>query len=198
MLVYIIPGIVFLVVLIYIILEKALYKEPKDQGYFSNVESVDFFKSKMIAADPKYVLILSIFTGILIGIITGMVSLIVARSYLVTLSTIVILIAYMKEITRTIHIEEGKLILSDFLMKRKEFTPNQIVGMYIYSYNKKFLKHNAYTTKLVITERSGKRTKFILSSLDVKAVQNMMKDNFGIRNYKIFIQKREKVTEIKY
>jgi hypothetical protein len=65
----------------------------------------------------------------------------------------------------------------------------KITGMYIYSYNKKFLKNHAYTTKLVVVEDSGKKHKFSLSSLDNKAVLNLMKDTFGVTNNKMYIAK---------
>ena len=91
------------------------------------------------------------------------------------------------ELTRTIELKEGKLIFSRFLYRQKTFDVARITGMYIYSYNKKFLKKHAYTTKLVVVEDNGKTTKFSLSSLDNKSVLNMMKDSFGVVNNKMFI-----------
>jgi hypothetical protein len=48
--------------------------------------------------------------------------------------------------------------------------------MYIYSYTKKFLKKRALTTKLIVVTKTDKFYKFVLSSLDNKAVLNMIKE----------------------
>ena len=62
--------------------------------------------------------------------------------------------------------------------------------MYLYSWNKKFLKKHALTTKLVITTNSDKKYKFVISSLDNKAVLNLLKENFGVINNKMYIGKK--------
>ena len=79
------------------------------------------------------------------------------------------------------------------LFTETELDATKIRGMYIYSYNKKFLKSHAYTTKLVITDTDNHITKYTLSSLDNKAVLNMMKESFGVNSYKMFISKHEKM-----
>ena len=94
------------------------------------------------------------------------------------------------EITKRISIREGVITLSGFLLKTKQIDISRITGMYIYSYNRKFMKGHAYTVKLVIVDDSGKRTKYTLSSIDNRAVTNMMKENFGIEKNKMYIAKR--------
>ena len=56
---------------------------------------------------------------------------------------------------------------------------------------KRFLKNHAHTTKLVVSTRTDKTYKFVLSSLNYKAVLNMMKENFGITDYKIYMTKKD-------
>lgn len=196
MIAYILSGIIIVLALINYILGIVLYEKPKEKGYFNNVCDVDMSREKTIAADPKYVLVISIITGILMGLYLGYVNVLEKSGLIITLTATIIAITYLIEITRMITIKEGKLTLSKFLSFDKEINLNQITGMYIYSYNKKFLKSHAYTTKLVITERDGKTTKFTLSSIDNKAVLNMMKDSFAINSYKMFISKHE--SENKY
>ena len=115
--------------------------------------------------------------------------------FLVSLAILVVLIitiCYLIEITRKITIKDDKLILSKMFSKKVEIYGNQIKGIYIYSFNKKFLKKRALTTKLVVVEKTDKFHKFTLSSLDNKAVLNMLKENFGVQNYKMYIEKRNK------
>lgn len=191
MLIYIISGIIIVLALINFILGIKLYEEPKENGYFNNVGNLDMARERTIAADPKYVLIISIITGILMGLYLGYAAALEKSGIIITATVVIIAIMYLIEITRTVTLKEGKLVLSKFLSFEKEIDVNQIVGMYIYSYNKKFLKSHAYTTKLVIVGRDGKLTKFTLSSIDNRAILNMMKESFGINSYKMFIAKHE-------
>ena len=89
-------------------------------------------------------------------------------------------------------LKEDKLILSKAFSKKVELYGNQIKGIYIYSFNKKFLKKRALTTKLVVVTKTDKFYKFTLSSIDNKAVLNMIKENFGVTEYKMYIGKNIK------
>lgn len=191
MLIYILSGAIIVLALINFILGIKLYEEPKQGGYFNNVGELDMFRERTIAADPKYVLVISVVTGILLGLYLGYAAALEKGGIVITATVALIAVMYLIEITRTVTLKEGKLTLSKFLSFEKEINVNQIEGMYIYSYNKKFLKSHAYTTKLVIVENGGKITKFTLSSIDNKAILNMMKESFGINSHKMFISKHE-------
>ncbi|MBQ8299688.1 MAG: hypothetical protein IJX99_07565 [Clostridia bacterium] len=191
MLIEILSGIIIVLALINFILGIKLYEKPRENGYFNNVGELNMSRERTIAADPKYVLVISVITGILMGLYLGYAAALEKGGILIVATVIILAIIYLIEITRTVTLKENKLTLSKFLSFEKEIDVNQITGMYIYSYNKKFLKSHAYTTKLVITQRDGKITKFTLSSIDNKAILNMMKESFGINSYKMFISKHE-------
>lgn len=186
---YIITAITYILIITNWILGERLYKEPNNRAFFNNVTTMNLAKERYITANPKYILRLSICTGIFMGFYLGLANLEGIESF-VTVPTLVTLFGvYLMELTRTISLKEGKLKFSRFLYIPKEFDVMRITGMYIYSYNKKFLKNHAYTTKLVIVEDNGKKHKFSLSSLDNKAVLNLMKDTFGVTNNKMYIAK---------
>ncbi len=187
MVVYVITVIIFLVAIINLILGERLYKLPNDKAFFNNVTSVNMTKEKYIAANPRHVVTLSVLTGALIGLYLGLAKVNEIRNSIITIAIVFLLVIYFMELTRTITLKEGKLTFSRFLYKTQTFDVTKITGIYIYSYNKKFLKKHAYTTKLVVVEDSGKKFKFSLSSLDNKSVLNMMKDSFGVVNNKMFI-----------
>lgn len=191
MLVYIITAIMFVLIVINWFLGENLYILPKENGFFNNVTQYNLNKEKDIAADPKYVLLISAVTGILIGLYLAFASIIGIENILITIMALLVFICYLMEITRKIEIREGQVILYDLIFRNRIIESTKIKGMYIYSYNKQFLNKHAYTTKLVITLVDDKRIKFTLSSLDYKAVLNMMKDNFGIVSYKMFLAKKD-------
>ena len=110
---------------------------------------------------------------------------------IVELVVVVLLtICYLVEISRSVSIENNKIILSKAFSKKVELFGTSVRGMYVYSYNKNFLKKNALTTKLVITTNNNKTYKFVLGGLNYKSVLNMMKDCFGITEYKLYISKK--------
>ena len=189
---YIVSAIIIVFILVNYILGYKLYAEPKSERYFNNVNELNFSKGRYLAPEPKYIVTYSIFTGIFIGMYVALSLYKAINNWVIISIVMIILIGYLIEITRTIVIREDKLILSKLFSKKIEITGRNIKGMYIYSYNKKFLKSHALTTKLVVSTNDGKKYKFVLASLNNKAVLNMMKDNFGIVNNKIFISKNDK------
>ncbi len=190
MIAYVITGIIVLLTLINLLLGAKLYKEPKESGYYTNVTDIDYSREKNICASPKYIAGTSIIVGILLGLYVAFLTSFNMSGLLFTATTLIIIVMYLFELTRRITLKDGKLILSKFFFITKEINLSEIKGMYIYSYNKKFLKSHAYTTKLVITNSTGARIKFTLSSIDNRAVLNLMKDNFGINSYKMYIAKK--------
>ena len=191
MIAYIITGIILLLILINFVLGNKLYEEPKESGYFNNVTSLNMSRERNINADPRHVVTISIIVGVLIGIYIAYLTSLNVNGLFFAITTILLLIIYLTELTRRIILKDGKLILSKFFFIEKEIDVSNITGMYIYSYNKKFLKSHAYTTKLIITDSKGRKTKFTLSSINNRAVLNMMKEAFGINSYKMYISKKE-------
>ena len=192
---YVLSAIIVLLVFINYFFSVKLYSVPKNEDFFNNVNHLDFSKEKYIAPNPKYVTIISCLVGIMIGIYLAVGYYLKINSWIVILVILIISICYLVEITRKITIKDDKLILSKMFAKKVEIYGNQIKGIYIYSFNKKFLKKHALTTKLVVVEKTDKFHKFTLSSLDNKAVLNMLKENFGVQNYKMYIEKGNKNAE---
>ena len=188
--VYVVSIIIVILVALNFFLGEKLYSVPKDTRDFNNVEKYDCLKNREITPDPKYVVTISISTGVLLGLYLGLSAICGVNGIVVTLATALICVCYLMEITKRISIREGVITLSGFLLKTKQIDISRITGMYIYSYNRKFMKGHAYTVKLVIVDDSGKRTKYTLSSIDNRAVMNMMKENFGIEKNKMYIAKR--------
>ncbi len=192
MLVYIVSALVFVLIIVNFVLSEKLYKIPSNNAYFNNVTALNLSKNKYLSANPRYVTTISILTGIFMGAYLALANKNEVESW-VTVSTLLLLcIVYFMEITRRVMLQEGVLTLSRFLYPTKNIDATRVTGIYIYSYNKKFLKTHAYTTKLVVVESDGKKTKFSLSSLNNKAVLSMMKDVFGVNNNKMFIAHMEK------
>lgn len=195
MVAYILTAIIIILALTNFVLGIKLYEEPKENGYFNNVNLLDTNKERNICADPKYIAGVSIIVGVLIGIYIAFLTSLNMNGIVFTGTTLLLIVMYLYELTRRITLKEGKLTLSKFFFFKKEISASEIKGMYIYSYNKKFLKSHAYTTKLVITDYQGKKTKFTLSSIDNRAVLNMMKEAFGVNSYKMYISKKDSTTK---
>ena len=181
--------IVFLIFLTYFLGFK-LYSEPENEGYFNNVNNLNFEKTRHIAPNPKYIVSISIAVGIFIGSYLALCTKFKINTIVSMIVVLIIFLCYLVEITRRIVIEENKIVLSKLFSKKIELNGLSINGMYIYSFTKKFLKKHALTTKLVITTNNNKKYKFVLSGIDNKAVLNMMKENFGIVDYKMYIGKK--------
>ncbi len=189
--VYVITIIIFLLILVNYYLGENLYVIPEDKRFFYNVNETKITRERNIGPAPSYVITISVATGILIGMYLAYASTAnLGNNIIIILAIAAIFICYAIEITRNITLKDGTLTLSRFLAKDKVIKIDNIMGMYIYSYNKKFLNKHAYTTKLVITDINDKMTKFTLSSINNKAVLNMMKEDFGIINNKMYIAKR--------
>ncbi|MBQ9280038.1 MAG: hypothetical protein IJ215_03205 [Clostridia bacterium] len=190
--IYIVSAVIVLVILINYLLGKNLYREPKNPGYFDNVTELKFTKNKNIAAEPRYIVKISVLIGIAIGIYMAYASILRANWVVVLGMVLILLSAYLVELTKSITLDEETITYTKFLSKKRTIDIQDISGMYIYSFNKKFLKQHAYTTKLVITLKNGERVKLSLSSLDNRAVLNMMKDNFGVSSNKMYIANKKK------
>ena len=187
---YIVSIVIVLMIFINYFLSAKLYSVPQNEEFLNNVNQLNFEKEKNIAPNPKYVTVISILTGILIGMYVALASSFKLNNWIAIIVILIIAICYLVEITRKITIKDDKLILTKAFSKKIELYGNQIKGIYIYSYNKKFLKKRALTTKLVVVSKNNKIYKFILSSIDNKAVLNMIKENFGVTDYKMYIEKR--------
>lgn len=187
MAVYVVSIVILILSILNLYLGEKLYKVPKDENYFNNVEEYDLSKNKEIGPDPKYVVITSITTGILLGLYFGLTAICDANEIVVLCTFLLVMYCYLSEITRRVSLRDGVLIFSKFLSKKKEIDASRITGMYIYSYNKRFMKNHAYTVKFVVIESTGKKTKFTISSLDNRAIMNLMKENFGVQRNKMYI-----------
>lgn len=189
MVMYVVTALIFVGIVVNYFLGYKLYKEPKNEGYFSNVTNYNTINKKDIMASPKYVGVLSVLLGVFIGAYLCLCELSQINNVLKWTTVIVLFVLYLIEISRKITLNDDSLEFESLFMPTKKIPLNNIDGMYIYSYNKKFLNKRAFTTKLVVANRN-KRYKFTLSSIDVKPVINMMKENFGITENKMFVAKK--------
>lgn len=189
MVMYVVTALVFLGIFANYFLGHKLYKEPSNEGYFSNVNHYNTINRKDIMASPKYVGILSILLGLFIGMYMVLCDLVKMNTALKCSTIAILFVLYLVEITRKITLTDDCLEMGKFFAPTKKIALNDIDGMFVYSYNKKFLNKRAFTTKLVVAA-GAKKYKFTLSSIDVKAVTNMMKENFGITENKIFVAKK--------
>lgn len=189
MIMYVVTGIIFLLILVNYYLGHALYKLPSNDGYFSNVKHYNIINKKDIMASPKYVTVLSMLLGIFLGIYVCLSSFYQINAYVEWGTVLILVLLYLVEISRKVTITDENLEFEKLFTPTKKIPLNSIDGMYVFSYNKKFLNKRAFTTKLVVATGNEKH-KFTLSSIDVKAVMNMMKDNFGITENKMYVAKR--------
>ena len=192
MIAYIVSILIIALALINFILGIKLYEKPKENGYFTNVGNIDYIHERHLTADPKYVVTISVITGILLGLYLSYLTAVGAYGILFLITGLIVFYMYLCEVTKRISFKEGKLLLSQVFYD-EEIEASRIRGMYIYSYNKKFLKSHAYTTKLVITDSNDKTIKFTISSFDNRAVLNLMKETFGVNSYKMFISRRDEL-----
>ncbi len=191
---YIVSFIIIACVIINYFLGYKLYEEPKNEKYFNNVNNISVVKDRYILPEPRYTVLVSVFTGVVIGLYLALAIASNISSYVIFAIVALICICYLIEITRAIVIRDGKLILSKIFSKKIEINLSDIKGIYLYSYNKKFLNKHALTTKVVVVTRLGKTYKFTLSSLSNKSVLNMIKENFGVTEYKMYISKKSNVA----
>ena len=189
---YIVSVIIVIFTFVNYFLSFKLYDVPQNKEFLNNVNEVRFTKDRYIAPEPKYVVLISILLGILMGMYISLSSYFKINKLVVTLIILMLSVCYLIEITRRITLKDRKIILSKAFSKTREIPLNSVKGIYIYSYNKKFFKKHAFTTKLVIVTKTDKTYKFVLSSLDNKAVLNMIRETFGVNNYKMYISKNKK------
>lgn len=186
---YVVTFLVFVGIFVNYFLGYKLYKEPSNKSYFSNVNHYNTINKKDIMASPKYIGFLSIMLGLFLGMYLVLCGLVQMNPILKWITIFVLFILYLIEISRKITLDNEVLKLEKLFSPTQKIDLNSIDGMYVYSYNKRFLNKRAFTTKLIVVSGS-KKYKFTLSSIDVKAVINMMKDNFGITENKIFVAKK--------
>ena len=186
MIMYIVTAIIFVLIFLNYFLGFKLYKEPKNEGYFTNVRNYNITRQKDIMTSPKYVLAISVGLGVFLGIymLLGRVS--ATNSIVIWGTSIILFILYLIEITRKIVLTDEYISFERMFFRTKKIMLQQIDGMYIYSFNKKFMNKNAFTTKLIVVNGKSKY-KFTLSGIDTRSVLNMMKENFGIGENKMYI-----------
>lgn len=186
MIMYVVTAIIFVLIFLNYFLGFKLYKEPKNSGYFSNVKQYSVPRQKDIMTSPKYVFFISVSLGIFLGIYILLGRISAMNSLLLWGTVLVLFILYLIEITRKISLTDEYLKFERAFFKTKKIMLQQIDGIYVYSYNKRFINKNAFTTKLVVSTGSSKY-KFTLSGIDTRSVLNMMKENFGISENKMYI-----------
>ena len=93
MLMYVVTTLIFVGIAVNYFLGYKLYKEPNNEGYFSNVNHYNTINGKDIMASPKYVGILSVLVGIFIGTYLCLCNLTQVNSLLkwITVTTLFIL-----------------------------------------------------------------------------------------------------------
>lgn len=166
-----------------------LYMLPKNTAYFQNVQEINASNFKDITPSPKYVVTITILNAIAIGFFYAICGANSVNTWIPTGYALILIFLYIIELSRSISINENTIILSRLIKGDLAIPITTIDGMYIYSYNKRFIKKHALTTKLVIVA-NGKKYKYTISSLENKAILNMMKNSFGITDYKMFIAKQ--------
>ena len=186
MIMYIVTAIIFVLIFLNYFLGFKLYEEPKNQGYFTNVKHYNVVRQKDIMTSPKYVFIISVSLGIFFGVYVLLGRMLEINALVIWITFLTLFGLYLVEITRKISLTEEYLKFEKAFYKTKLIPLEQIDGIYVYSFNKKFINKNAFTTKLVVVNGKSKY-KFTLSGIDTKSVLNMMKDNFGISENKMFI-----------
>ena len=184
MLIVIILAIV--IVFINYFLGYKLYKEPNNKAYFNNVKNINTIKMPEVAPGPKYVLSITLLCGISLGMFIALSNKIGGKIIYNYAFVFLIGIIYIIEISRRIKITENALVLSSAFTKAKEIPLEEISGIYIYSFSKRFMKKHALTTKLIVVTKD-KKIKFTISSLSKPAILNIIKNNFGVTDNKIFV-----------
>ena len=190
MMVYVVSVIVVVLVFMNYFLGNQLYKEPKNSGYFSNVQNYNIIHRRDVMPTPTYIFLVSSLLGIFLGIYCLLGNLVHANGLVILGTVLLLFTVYLIEITRKIVLNEENLEFERMFFFTKKIPLNTIDGIFIYSFNKKFLDKSALTTKLVVTS-GNQKYKFTLAGIDTRAILNMMKENFGITENKIYIAKKE-------
>ncbi len=179
---------ILVVTILHYFLGAKLFMLPKNPEYYRNVKNINTIHKPEIAPDPQYILLLTLVAGIAMGLFIALVDRYHLGDWYNVIFILLITCLYGVEISRRIRLTDNSLVLEKALSKTKEIPLDDIEGMYLYSYGKKFMKRHSFTTKLVVATDKEK-IKFTISSLNNKAILNMMKNNFGIENYKMYIVK---------
>ena len=192
MLMYVISVYMIFLVVSNFVFSKIMYKKPPTNDYDNNVKEIVVTKERFILPDSKYVLGISILVGIVMGLYLALCKYAGTNSLLSLVVVIFVAFFYLFDMTRGIHLDEEKIMLQHGCGMKKTIPLKEIKGMFVYSYNKKFLLQHALTTKLVVTTRNEKQYVYTISSLNYKKVLNMMKENFGIISHKMYVYKQDK------
>ena len=150
---YIVSALIVLFTLLNWVFSIVLYKLPEDQGYFHNVNQVHIEKNRYILPEPRYAVVSSIMSGCMIGLYMALAKYYLVNSKVITGIAVLLFMCYLVEMTRKIVLDEENLTSYRFFFIRKRIPVSSIQGMYIYSYNKKWLKQHALTSKLVVVTK---------------------------------------------
>lgn len=167
-------------------LGKKLYSLPKNEAFFHNVKNISVPEEVMITPSSAYILKLTVLIGFMSA---GFLWLSMYTKTLETPAYLfigMIIVLYMIEISRKIVLTKDEMVLIKLFQKIKRIPLEAIEGIYIYSFNRRFFKGHAFTTKLVVCTAKEKY-QYIISSLENKEVLNMIKDNFGVVENKMYI-----------
>ena len=145
-----------------------LYMTPSNSNYFQNVKEININNLRDILPAPKHVLSLTFLTAILIGSFYALCGVANVSGTVPFIYACVLVLLYIMELSKGISVNENTLILSRLIGSDIAIPLVTIEGMYIYSYNKRFLKKHAFTTKLVIVA-AGKKYKYTISYLEITA-----------------------------
>ena len=186
---YIVSVLMILFTVLNYVFGCVLYKEPEDETFFENVHQVTIEKNRYILPEPRYALISSMVTGLMLGLYLSLAKYYHVSKWMVILATAVVSVSYLFEMTRKLVLDSEYLTHTRFFLIKKAIPVSEIKGLFVYSYNKKWLKQHALTTKLVVTLKNGKKYPITLASFSNKKIFNMLKDNFGITHHKMYIFK---------
>ena len=129
--VYVVSVIMLLFILLNYYLSIKLYREPNNVSYFNNVMNLNFSKNKYITPEPKYIVKVSILTGILLGMYVALAVHFKMNLWMLIGILLIILICYLVEISRKIIIKDEKIILSKAFSKTRELYGKEVKGIYI-------------------------------------------------------------------
>ena len=95
---YIVSGIIIAFIAINYFLEYKLYSVPKNEGYFNNVTEFNIEREKYISPQPLYVTMISIFTGIMLGLYISLCEYFHVNKILMMIVSIAIFVCYFIDI----------------------------------------------------------------------------------------------------
>lgn len=131
MVMYIVTAILLILFILNYALGKVLYYEPSNLGYSSNVRNYNIINNRNIMASPKYVIVLSALLGIFLGVYCKLGQVLETNGFVIWGMVLLLLIAYLIEITRKITITDENLELEKMFCTTKKIPLNTIDGIYI-------------------------------------------------------------------